>query len=320
MQWQPGPQAGFSTVEPWLPLDPQAQTCNVEVLRDDLVGVPALVDQDVAVDRDRAVIADAQRRMLAAERDQAAGAQRARPWPRPGAHADAVAARAAGGLLHRRAVAAPQGEQQHRRHPGLRVADPGGDAGLVVVAQHPVRVLIGEIYLPLERLVAYYGVDLSGAHLPFNFQLRPHLGDDLHHLGLVGGMELDEAVDLRLAGDVVRVRLVAYYGVDLSGAHLPFNFQLIQTPWHAPALARLIEHRPHLGDDLHHLGLVGGMELDEAVDLRLAGDVVLLIGEIYLPLERLVAYYGVDLSGAHLPFNFQLIQLNGRCAPDKSTP
>jgi alpha-glucosidase len=33
------------------------------------------------------------------------------------------------------------------------------------------RVLIGEIYLPLERLVAYYGQDLSGAHLPFNFQL-----------------------------------------------------------------------------------------------------------------------------------------------------
>jgi alpha-glucosidase len=33
------------------------------------------------------------------------------------------------------------------------------------------RVLIGEIYLPLERLVAYYGTDLAGAHLPFNFQL-----------------------------------------------------------------------------------------------------------------------------------------------------
>jgi len=33
------------------------------------------------------------------------------------------------------------------------------------------RLLIGEIYLPLERLVAYYGRDLSGAHLPFNFQL-----------------------------------------------------------------------------------------------------------------------------------------------------
>jgi alpha-glucosidase len=33
------------------------------------------------------------------------------------------------------------------------------------------RVLIGEIYLPIERLVTYYGSDLSGAHLPFNFQL-----------------------------------------------------------------------------------------------------------------------------------------------------
>jgi alpha-glucosidase len=34
----------------------------------------------------------------------------------------------------------------------------------------------------------------------------------------------------------------------------------------------------------------------------------LLIGEIYLPIERLVAYYGRELEGAHLPFNFQLIQ------------
>ncbi len=33
------------------------------------------------------------------------------------------------------------------------------------------RVLIGEIYLPLERLVAYYGRDLDECHLPFNFHL-----------------------------------------------------------------------------------------------------------------------------------------------------
>ena len=33
------------------------------------------------------------------------------------------------------------------------------------------RVLIGEIYLPPERLVAYYGKDLGGAQLPFNFAL-----------------------------------------------------------------------------------------------------------------------------------------------------
>jgi alpha-glucosidase len=38
------------------------------------------------------------------------------------------------------------------------------------------------------------------------------------------------------------------------------------------------------------------------------GDDRLLIGEIYLPLARLVAYYGRDLGGAHVPFNFHLIQ------------
>jgi alpha-glucosidase len=40
-----------------------------------------------------------------------------------------------------------------------------------VVDEFDNRVLIGEIYLPLERLVAYYGRDLRGVQLPFNFQL-----------------------------------------------------------------------------------------------------------------------------------------------------
>ncbi|MBV9973889.1 MAG: DUF3459 domain-containing protein [Hyphomicrobiales bacterium] len=40
-----------------------------------------------------------------------------------------------------------------------------------LIERYPGRVLIGEIYLPLDRLVRYYGEDLSGAHLPFNFQL-----------------------------------------------------------------------------------------------------------------------------------------------------
>ena len=33
------------------------------------------------------------------------------------------------------------------------------------------RVLIGEIHLPIKRLVAYYGVELGGIHLPLNFNL-----------------------------------------------------------------------------------------------------------------------------------------------------
>lgn len=34
----------------------------------------------------------------------------------------------------------------------------------------------------------------------------------------------------------------------------------------------------------------------------------LLIGEIYLPIEKLVTYYGKEGRGVHLPFNFQFIQ------------
>ncbi|MGF6495997.1 alpha-glucosidase [Luteibacter sp. 621] len=40
-----------------------------------------------------------------------------------------------------------------------------------VVDEFPDRVLIGELYLPLDRIVAYYGEHLDGANLPFNFLL-----------------------------------------------------------------------------------------------------------------------------------------------------
>jgi alpha-glucosidase len=40
-----------------------------------------------------------------------------------------------------------------------------------VFDEYDERVMIGEIYLPIERLVRYYGENGSGAHLPFNFQL-----------------------------------------------------------------------------------------------------------------------------------------------------
>jgi alpha-glucosidase len=40
-----------------------------------------------------------------------------------------------------------------------------------VIDEFDGRVLIGEIYLPLRRLVAYYGNKLGGAQMPFNFAL-----------------------------------------------------------------------------------------------------------------------------------------------------
>jgi alpha-glucosidase len=42
------------------------------------------------------------------------------------------------------------------------------------------RALIGELYLPLERLMSYYGAELDGVHLPLNFGLvgLPEWGSD----------------------------------------------------------------------------------------------------------------------------------------------
>jgi alpha-glucosidase len=40
-----------------------------------------------------------------------------------------------------------------------------------VLEEYHERMMIGELYLPIHKLVAYYGTDNNGAHLPFNFML-----------------------------------------------------------------------------------------------------------------------------------------------------
>jgi len=46
------------------------------------------------------------------------------------------------------------------------------------------KLLVGEIYLPVERLMAYYGKAGEGVHLPFNFQLidAPWHAEALHRM------------------------------------------------------------------------------------------------------------------------------------------
>ena len=68
------------------------------------------------------------------------------------------------------------GEPPHRRLLPLYSADRPEVHDVIrglraVIDEFPERVLIGEVYLPVERVVAYYGRDLSGVHLPFNFSL-----------------------------------------------------------------------------------------------------------------------------------------------------
>jgi alpha-glucosidase len=72
-------------------------------------------------------------------------------------------------------------------------------------------------------------------------------------------------------------------------------------PHHAPhrqLLATYNTDRPEVHDIIARMRSV----LDEYEEK-------MMVGEIYLPLERVVEYYGAQGSGVHLPFNFQLIEL-----------
>jgi alpha-glucosidase len=68
------------------------------------------------------------------------------------------------------------GQSEHDRLLDLHTADQPEVHGIIaemrqVLEGYSERLLIGEIYLPVEKLVSYYGQDLGGAHLPFNFLL-----------------------------------------------------------------------------------------------------------------------------------------------------
>ena len=77
------------------------------------------------------------------------------------------------------------------------------------------------------------------------------------------------------------------------------------------------DHRPGMGD-MHRVLQLHSTDQPEVHDIaaemrRIADEAGaegrdrLLIGEIYLPVERLMHYYGRETPGVHLPFNFLLI-------------
>jgi len=126
-----------------------------------------------------------------------------------------------------------------------------------VVEAYPDRLLIGEIYLPLARLISYYGEDLSGVHLPFNFQLLftswnasavAALIDEYERalpLGAWPNWVLGNHDQKRIASRVgVRQARVAamllltlrgtptlYYGDEIGMQDVPIPPEAVQDPW-----------------------------------------------------------------------------------------
>src|SRR6185437_7292722 len=75
--------------------------------------------------------------------------------------------------------------------------------------------------------------------LPLRSADQPELMDIVHRFRAIA----EEYADRVLIGELWLPidRLVAYYGREGRGLHLPFNFHLILTPWQAPAIAALVD-------------------------------------------------------------------------------
>jgi alpha-glucosidase len=126
-----------------------------------------------------------------------------------------------------------------------------------VLDKYDERVLIGEIYLPIERLVTYYGANLSGAHLPFNFALiqAPWRADAIAKLideyegalprggwpNWVLGNHDQPRIATRINEAQTRVAAMLlmmlrgtptmYYGDELGLQNVPIPPERVQDPW-----------------------------------------------------------------------------------------
>lgn len=151
-----------------------------------------------------------------------------------------------------------------------------------VLRQYGERVLIGEIYLPVERLVAYYGPDLTGADLPFNFQLiqTPWRADAVADLVAQYEAALPEGGwpnwvlgnhdQPRIAARVgpAQARIAAmllltlrgtptlYYGDEIGLGHVPIPADRARDPWehNEPGHGRDPERTPMQWDDSPQAG------------------------------------------------------------------
>lgn len=126
-----------------------------------------------------------------------------------------------------------------------------------LIDERPDRVLIGETYLPLERLALYYGDHGQGAHLPFNFHLlttpwepraiakliidyEQAIGPDAWPNWVMGNHDRKRIAtrigveNVRLAAMLIltlRGTPTLYYGDELGLSDVAIPHELVQDPW-----------------------------------------------------------------------------------------
>jgi alpha-glucosidase len=171
------------------------------------------------------------------------------------------------------------------------------------------RLLIGEIYLPIERLVTYYGENCCGAQLPFNFQLlnlpweaeRIKRSIDTYEALLPAGGWPNWVVgnhdNRRIASRVGRAQATVaammlltlrgtptlYYGDEVAMVDVPIPLDRTQDPYekNVPGLGlgRDPERTPMQWDTTEHAGFT--------------------TGEPWLPISEDYAKYNVEVEKDH---------------------
>ncbi len=126
-----------------------------------------------------------------------------------------------------------------------------------------LNAMLGEMRFWLERGVDGFRVDVIWLMIkdallrdePANPNwdgVNPHWGllhvytadqPEVHQVIRAMRKLLDEFDERMMVGEIYlsNERLMTYYGVNLDECHLPFNFQLIMTPWNAGAVRRVVE-------------------------------------------------------------------------------
>jgi alpha-glucosidase len=152
--------------------------------------------------------------------------------------------------------------------------------------EYDERMMVGEIYLPNERLMAYYGAQCDGCHLPFNFQLirapwqasvvrqlvdqyeadLPELGwpnwvlgnHDQHRLATRVGREQARVANMLLL--TLRGTPTCYYGDEIGMENVAIPPEFVQDPPAVlqPEIAHIIgrdpERTPMQWDDSPNAG------------------------------------------------------------------
>lgn len=153
-----------------------------------------------------------------------------------------------------------------------------------VMDDYSDRLMIGEVYLPVERLVTYYGTGGDGCHLPFNFQL---IEERWHAATIASAVQAYEAalpahgwpnwvlgnhdkprIASRIGLPQARVAAMLlltlrgtptlYYGDEIGMTDVPIPPNLVQDPWehNVPGigLGRDPFRTPMQWDDSSHAG------------------------------------------------------------------